>query len=303
MTEKLSNKIENPKVSIISVNYDEPEMTCQLLASIDKLKLTDIEIIIVDNGSPTKSPDIIKTKYPYVNLIISKENLGFAGGNNLGIKEAKGEYLFFVNNDVIINDQTIKNLLLTFNDHNKIGLASPKQYQYGKDKVLEYAGATNINYVTGRNKTIGHNQVDKGQFNLPKETFYCHGAAMMVPKKIIKDIGMIPEKYFLYYEEIEWCEIIRNKGYKIYYQPNAYIHHKVSGTVGQDSLLKTYYLARNRILFMRRNKSIFPFILFFMIISFPSRIFSYVFSNKFKHLKYYLLGVLWNFGLKTNPKF
>ncbi len=300
----LTNKeVKNPKVSIISVNYDEPEMTCQLLESIDNLKLSDIEIIIVDNASPTKSPEIIKTKFPHVNLIVSKENLGFAGGNNLAIKQAKGQYLFFVNNDAVLSENTIENLLVTFKNHKNIGVVSPKHYHFGEEKIINYAGATNINYVTGRNRIIGYNEIDKGQFDLPSETFYCHGAAMMVPKNIISDIGMIPENYFLYYEEIEWCEIIRKKGYKVFYQPNSLIHHKISGTIGQDSLLKVYYMTRNRIIFMKRNKSIFPFILFFMLISFPVRIFSYLLTNRYKHLKYFCLGVFWNFGLKIKPKF
>ena len=303
MIEITTNNIKAPKVSIISVNYDEPEMTCLMLESIEKLNLKDIEIIIVDNGSPNKSPDIIKNKFPHVNLIISEENLGFAGGNNLAIKIAKGEYLFFVNNDVILSENTIENLLKTFKNHKNIGVVSPKHYKYGNEKILDYAGTTNINFITGRNRAIGFNEIDKGQFNTPTETFFCHGAAMMVPKKIIKEIGMIPENYFLYYEEIEWCEIIRDKGYKIFYQPNSYIYHKISGTIGQDSLLKVYYMNRNRILFMKRNKSIFPFILFFMLFSFPKKVFSYTLSKKYKHLKYYFLGVFWNFGLKIKPKF
>ena len=183
---------------------------------------------------------------------------------------------------------------------------SPKFHVYDQPDILDYAGCTDVNNLSGRNRIIGQGTVDNGQYNIPQETSSCHGGGMMTTRDIVDKVGMIPEPYFLYYEEVEWCEIIKEAGYKVFYQPKALIRHRVSGTIGLDSTLKTYYLTRNRILFMRRNKPYyaqFIFFVFFFLFSVPKNTMAFMLKNNSKHIRYFYLALIWNIDVKTNPKF
>ena len=237
-----------PLVSIITINYNESDVTLDLLHSIRKLSYSNYEVIVVDNASPNDNPDRIKENFPEVNLIKSQENLGFAGGNNLGVKQAKGEYLLFINNDTIVPTDFIQPLVETLQNDDKIGMVSPKIKFHWDPTLIQYAGYTPMNKWTIRNNSIGYHQKDNGDFDEPKETQSIHGAAMMVPKSVVEEVGMMTEIYFLYYEEHDWAEMVKRAGFKIFYQPKSYILHKESISTGKFSPLKTYYISRNRIL-------------------------------------------------------
>lgn len=297
---------KRPFVSIITINYNAIDATLDLLDSLTMISYPSLEIIVIDNASKESPKDILFKKYPEVKLILSDVNLGFAGGNNLGINAAKGEYLLFINNDAVLTEGCIENLLFTFEERPDAGIVSPKFHFFNYPGIIEYAGYSEMNSFTGRNKTIGSGLKDEGQYEELKETHYCHGGGMMVPKKIVELVGPIPEEYFLYYEEFDWCVKIKKAGFKVYYQPKALVRHKVSISIGKDSTLKTYYLTRNRILFMRRNKSVVAyliFLLFLFCITVPKNTINFLMKRKFNHLKVFFAGVLWNFGLKKKIKF
>ena len=210
---------------------------------------------MIDNASAQDEATIIKERFPQVKVIRSKENLGFAGGNNLGIKAAQGKYLFFINNDTILKPQTsdLRPLITRLESSPKIGMVCPKiKFSWGANPI-QFAGYTPLSPITMRNKAIGCGEVDHGQFDTPHPTPYAHGAAMMVKREAIEKAGMMPECYFLYYEELDWSLMIRRAGYTIWYEPACTIYHKESQATGQDSPLRTYYLTRNRLLFVRRN--------------------------------------------------
>ena len=293
----------SPLVSIISVNYDQPEVTCEMLASLRNLTYKNLEIIVVDNGSPRFDPQVIKAKYPEIQLIKSKKNLGFAGGNNLAIKEASGKYLFFLNNDTEVKTDCIEPLVSLFENNSTAGIASPKIIFFESDNTIQYAGSTEINPWTGRNKGIGSMEKDMGQFDISSRTDLAHGAAMMVPKAVIDEVGLMPEVYFLYYEELDWCEMIKRQGYTCHYVGKSSIYHKESVSVGKSSLLKTYYINRNRLLFIRRN--FFGFqkwssYFVFLALAIPKRSLSHALNGEWKHCGALWKGVLWN--VKSPPE-
>ena len=241
-------------VSIITINYNGLKDTCEL---IDSLPLEDksIEVIVVDNASKEDEATIIANRYPQVKVIRSEQNLGFAGGNNLGIKAAQGKYLFFINNDVILKPQTsdIRHLISRLETDDKIGAVCPKiRFAWG-DNPIQFAGYTPLSRYTMRNRSIGFGETDKGQYDTAHSTPYAHGAAMMVKREAIEKVGLMPECYFLYYEELDWSMMFMRAGYSIWYEPACTIYHKESQTTGQNSPLKTYYLTRNRLLFVKRN--------------------------------------------------
>lgn len=298
-----------PLVSLITVNYNQIEVTCELFDSLRELDYPNLEIILVDNGSKEDKTSVIATKYPEVKIIVSEENLGFAGGNNLAVDVAKGEYLFFINNDTEIPLNTIPTLLKAFDTIPNLGMVSPKLLywpdQKGVDEVIQYVGATPVSNFTARNEIIGEMEPDKNQYTELKETPYAHGAAMMIPRTVIDEVGPMSEDFFLYYEELDWCERIRKGGYKIYVEPNAYVYHKESISVGKMSTLKTYYLTRNRIFFVRRNRSafnIFMFSMFLIFVTVPKNVLMYLIRGDFDHVKAFLKGVWWNVGSPTSTK-
>ena len=246
--------------SIITINYNGIKDTCEL---IDSITFTDdIEVIVVDNASKEDEASIIESRYPQVKVIRSEQNLGFAGGNNLGFQASHGKYLLFINNDTILPckkvDVRCKALLQPLIDRlessPKIGMICPKIKFAWDNNPIQFAGYTPLSTITMRNKSIGFGEEDKGQYDIAHPTPYAHGAAMLVKREAIDKVGLMPECYFLYYEELDWSKMFTRAGYEIWYEPACTIFHKESQSTGQESPLKTYYLTRNRLLFVKRNK-------------------------------------------------
>lgn len=284
-----------PLVSIVTVNYRQAEVTCDLLRSIAKLSYPRLETFVVDNGSVEDCTAKFKSALPSVQVVVSEANLGFAGGNNLAIRQAKGDFVFLVNNDTVLSDGLLEALVARCQQPG-VGVASPKIKYYDTPDIIQYAGFTAVNPLTGRNQAIGQGAVDRGQHDQPKEMPYAHGAAMMLRREVIERVGLMPDHFFLYYEELDWCEQIRRAGFQIWYEPATSILHKESISTGKASPLKTKYLTRNRILFMRRNFSGLKsgaFLLFFCTVSFPVHSIKLLLQGNIKNLKALASGT-WN---------
>lgn len=291
------------KVSIISVNYKEYEASRRFLKACFNQTHKELELILVDNESDPEAFSLLQKDFPEVKLIADEKNKGFAGGNNLGIQQAKGDYLFFLNNDTVPPPELVENMLKGFQAYQDAGGISPKILYLQDKKRIQYAGYTEIHPFTGRNQTIGKEELDQGQHDKARETAYLHGAACMLKREIIEEVGMMPEMYFLYYEELDWSVAIRNAGYKLYYFPEAAVYHHASLSTGQDSPLKTYYYYRNRVLFMRRNVKGLPlgiFLLYFFLILSPLKLLGFFLKGKNLHAKSFLKAITWHLsGKKT----
>lgn len=293
----MSSPKKIPLVSIVTINYNQLTHTVELLNSLKNVDYPNIEVIVVDNNSKEDPTQTLHSKSPSTLLVKSEVNLGFAGGNNLGLKKAKGDYILLLNNDTEVKPDAISILVKFFETKAKAGICCPLILFHNSGETIQYAGSTSINALTGRNSRIGFKEKDRGQFKQPYETSFAHGAAMMIKKSVIDQVGPMPELYFLYYEELDWCEKIKNNGYEIYVVPESKIYHKESMSTGKDSTLKTYYLTRNRLLFMRRNTRGIPkliFILFFVLIAIPKQFLKFVLRGKFSHAKELIKALLWN---------
>lgn len=285
-----------PLVSLITINYNTTKDTLEFLESATKLTYPNIEIIVVDNASRERPGELLIDKFPQIKFIQSEENLGFAGGNNLGVMASNGEYIFFLNNDTVLFPDFLQPIVEFMETHPDAGMASPKVL-YPDNQTIQYAGANGINAFTGRGSRIGLFEKDNGQYDSCYKTDLGHGAALIVPRKIIDEVGLMPELYFLYYEEHDWCEMVKRAGYNMYYIGNSKILHKESVSTGNESPLKTYYLTRNRLIFMRRNFKGMPLltgIIFFFLISIPKNTLYYALKNQFHLLKAFFRGVTWN---------
>lgn len=208
----------------------------------------------MDNGSARDEAALLRERYPDIDVLRSERNLGFAGGNNLGFSAATGDLLLLLNNDTEVEDDTLHYLCETLRDNPEIGAVCPKIRFFAPPRHIQFAGYTPLTRITLRNALVGFGQTDDGRFDTPHDTPYAHGAAMMVRRETVEKAGPMPEEYFLYYEELDWSERIREAGYRIVYDPRATVFHKESATTGRQSPLRSYYLTRNRLLFARRNR-------------------------------------------------
>lgn len=286
-----------PLVSIVAVNYDHPEVTCDFIDSLHKITYPNIEVIIVDNKSPNDNPAIIKEKYPNIILYESHINWGFAGGNNQGIMRAKGDYVLLLNNDTIVDPYFLEFLVEKLENNPKIGAVSPKIRFYYDPDIIQYAGFYPINRYTVRNAAVGYREKDTGQYDNDYQTAYAHGAAMMVPMRVIKEIGLMSYIFFLYYEEADWSYRIKKAGYQIWYVGSSLVYHKESVSTGKLSIMKTYYLNRNRLVFMRRNiwgKDFYLGILYQILVAIPKNILVLLLKFELGRVHAYLRALSWH---------
>lgn len=300
-----------PLVSIVSVNYDHPEVTCDLLESLNKITYPNFEVIIVDNKSPHDDPSIIQQRYPNVIFYASQVNWGFAGGNNQGIMRARGEYVLLLNNDTIVDKGFLEPLVEKMQSDPLIGAVSPKIRFYYDPEIIQYAGYLPLNKYTVRNTAIGYKEKDRGQWDTDRETAYGHGAAMMIPMEVIRKIGLMSYIFFLYYEEADWSFRIKRAGYTIWYVHNSVVFHKESVSTGKLSAQKMYYLNRNRLVFMRRNIFGINFLvgIFYQIcFSIPKNALKFLFTGKISLFYAYCRALGWhlrnlfNMDIHNNPE-
>jgi GT2 family glycosyltransferase len=301
MKKKLEIMETQPLVSIITINYKQSAVTNQLLTSLAYLTWKNVEVVVVDNNSGDDCWHI-KPSLAGATLVTSSKNLGFAGGNNLGISKAKGDYILLLNNDTVVEPGLLEPLVAWFEQHPDAGAVSPKIRYFHQPDTIQYAGFTTLNPFTLRMHGIGCGHKDLNQHDQPRRTHFAHGCAMMVSRAALETVGPMNEEYFLYYEEHDWSARIKKAGFNIYYVPGPVVYHKESVSVKKNSTLQTYFLNRNRILFMRRNLGPFYRIcasLYLALVSFPWQVVTLLAKKDTTHLHAYLDAITWNITNKT----
>ncbi|MBO0933263.1 glycosyltransferase family 2 protein [Fibrella aquatilis] len=298
---------QTPLISIITINYNQADVTHDFLQSAKLLTYPNYEIILVDNASTI--PFVLPAEaaqggafWERVRVVRSEVNLGFTGGNNLGMAQAGGDYFFIVNNDTELTASLLDELLKPFALSPLIGVVCPKIKFFDMPNTVQFAGYGPMNMLTGTAHLVGFNQPDGVQYNRPGPTHFAHGCAMLVSRAVVAKVGRFAERFFLYYEELDWSQRIKDAGYVIHYQPTANILHKESVSVGRQSTLRTYYMTRNRILFIRRHGSWaqrLGFFAFFGVAVLPKHVASYLLAGQVPHARAFLRGLLWNLRSST----
>jgi len=265
------------KVSLVIINWNRPKDTLECLKSVEKSNIDrfKLQIITVDNNSSDNSVELIIKELTRIKkrsgitseIIVNDKNLGFAEGNNVGMRHAVNhgaDYVLLLNNDTVVDKNLIKNLLQAAKKYPHAGAISPKIYfakgfefhkkRYAakeKGKVIWYAGGDfDWGNVYGTNH--GVDKVDKGQFEKSKETDFATGACVLFPTKALKEVGYLNANYFMYFEDVQLSLRMKNRGWRIMYAPKAFLWHKVSQSSKIGSNLNDYYLTRNRLIFGMR---------------------------------------------------
>ncbi|MCF8235990.1 MAG: glycosyltransferase family 2 protein [Bacteroidales bacterium] len=299
------NSDKRPLVSIITINFNQPEVTQALLDSLGKITYPNLEVVVVDNASHQNPADFIHKNYPEVKFIRSDQNLGFAGGNNLGIRASKGKYLMMLNNDTEVDPGFLEPLVEKMEQDPKVGMVGSKVRFYDMPDTIQFAGATPMSRFTATSHFIGFNTIDHGQYDYPKVTPFASGAAMMTSREVCKKVGLMADFFFLYYEELDWQERIREAGFEIWYIPESLVYHKESVSVGRESALQAYWKNRNRLLLIRRNFSKMDVVISFLYITFistPYNFGKYILKGRLRLLKVHFIALGWHYYNMFNHK-
>jgi len=256
------------KIYISLLDYNGKKNTLECLRSLDKIDIaeTQTSILVIDNAS--KDPILeeeLQTKNIPTKLITNKENLGFAGGHNVGMKyafENNADYILLLNNDTEVDPKFMTELLKVAEADSNIAAVGSKIYfakghEFHKSRYKEselgrifwYAGGlTDWDNVYGVHR--GVDEVDAGQYNKDEETDFASGCSILLRVGTLKEVGLFDDRYFLYYEDGDLQERIKRAGYKIYYAPKSVIWHiNAASSGGSGSPLQDYYISRNRMLF------------------------------------------------------
>jgi len=235
------------KVFVIILNFKVKELALRCIESVKKSTYKNTEIILVDNDSDDGIEEDVK-KFD-IDFIQTGKNMGYSGGNNAGIKKALksgADYIFILNPDTVVDKDCIRHLVDGAEKY-KAGIVGSKIYFNGSKKIWYAGGIFDKENVIGSHR--GVDEMDRRKYDIPEETDFVTGAAMMVKRELFDKIGLLDERYFLYYEDADFCERAKRAGFKVFYIPDAVVNHENAASSGLGSPLQDYYITRNRMLY------------------------------------------------------
>jgi GT2 family glycosyltransferase len=262
-----SSAAETPLICIVVLNWNGCEDTLECLRSLEGLNYARYKVLVVDNGSSDQSVASIRATFPNVDLLQTGQNLGFSGGNNAGIKQALefgADFVLLLNNDTVVDPNLLNAFAAAAKQYPDAGALSGKIYYYDDPSRIWYAGAK-WDEAALRFLQLGEGQADDGSiFAHASETDYACGCAFFVSARRLREIGLLDDDYFLFYEETDWCYRARKAGFPSVFVPDAKLWHKVSVSFGGErSPLALYFITRNRLLWASRHAGTLTFLALF----------------------------------------
>jgi len=258
------NVIETPhrpeRIIVVILNWNGRDDTLACLESLRAVKYPNWEVLVVDNGSEDDSVEAIRKSYPDVSVIETGNNLGYAGGNNLGIRaalERGAEYILVLNNDTTVAPDLLLAFAETAREHPDAAVLGAKIYLFEDPQRLWYAGAR-WKVKGAEFEQIGYRMLDNGEdFVRVCDTEYASGCAMLLRASAVRAVGLLDEKFFLLFEEADWCFRAKAAGFRCLFVPAAKVWHRVSSSFGgRTSVIYEYFLFRNRLLWADRHLSL-----------------------------------------------
>jgi len=234
---------DKPLVSVIILNWNGEKYLKDCFVSLENQTYPNLEILLADNGSEDNSIRFIKENFPWVKIIENKKNLGFAEGNNRGIKIAKGKYIFILNNDTKTDKNCLEKLIEIAEKDNRIGMCAPKIVSFKNPQIIDSLGI-NI-YFDGMSRGRKRTKIDKGQYNQIEEILLPSACAALYRKRMLDEIGLFDKDFFAYCEDTDLGLRGRLAGGKAFLIPSAIVSHHYSGTVGKYSDFKAFLVERN----------------------------------------------------------
>jgi GT2 family glycosyltransferase len=245
-----------PTITALILNTNRCEDTLECIASLEGNAYKNLTVIVLDNHSTDGSVELIRSIFPWVRVIELQENLGYAGNNNVGIQAAvneKADWVFVLNEDTILAPDCLSKLVEVGESDPGIGIVGPMVYHYNEPEVIQSAGGMLGPYWLSLH--LSKDQRDQGQYCDPHAVEWISGCAILVRREVIEQVGMIDDRFFIYWEETEWCLRAGRAGWRIVHVPMAKIWHK---GVQRDFLPKPsffYYATRNRFLMLAKHRA------------------------------------------------
>jgi len=222
-------------VAVVVLNWNGRELTLDCIRSLLEIPTPGVEIILVDNASSDGTVDAVSAEFGgRVTLIVNDDNLGFAGGNNVGIRhalEGGAEFVLLLNNDTVVDPGLVDHLLRPFSGAPGVGVTGPKIYYYTPADQIWFAGGQ-VYLARGTTRHIGIRETDHGQFDDEREVDYITGCALMARREVFETSGLLDPSYVAYYEDVDFCMRARRAGYRILYAPGGKVWHKISASTG-----------------------------------------------------------------------
>lgn len=245
---------KNPAITCIVLNWNGHQDTLACLESLRAVSYPGFSVLVVDNGSTDGSVAAIREAFPGVELIETGENLGFAAGNNVGLRHALdrgADYALLLNNDTVVDPDFAGQLVAAVQADGGIGIAGPTIYYHSLPDVVWSVGGA-IDWRRGWTWMVGLDEQDSGQFgSAPRAVDFVTGCALLISRPALQAAGLLDERFFMYYEEVEWCVRVARAGFSIRHVPTARVWHKIAPQAQAASPFVHYYMTRNRLLFLQ----------------------------------------------------
>lgn len=237
------------KTAVVILNFNGEKFLGEFLPVV--IQYTgNAKIVVADNASTDLSVDVVKQKFPTVELIQLSNNYGFCGGYNRALKQVEAEYYVLLNSDVEVTPGWLEPLTALLDKNPDIAAVQPKILAYNDKSKFEYAGAAggfidSLGYPFCRGRVFDETEKDSGQYNDTREVFWATGACLVIRSKIYHELKGLDEDFFAHMEEIDLCWKIQRAGHKVFYCGTSAVYHVGAGTLSKSNPRKTYYNFRN----------------------------------------------------------
>lgn len=292
---KLNPLFNQRRISIIILNWNGYDDTVECLNSLSELSEYNVHTIVVDNGSSGDSYLLLNKNFPNIKIFRSEINLGFSGGNNLGIQQAlnnEADYILLLNNDTVVDKDFISPLLDIFERDKNAGIVSPKINYYSKPDLVWSAGGK-ISKIRGSGFAVGNIKSNTISQTI-KEVSFVSGCCMLIKKEVFDKVGLLDDDFFLYLEDTDFCIRVEEAGYKIYVANNSVIYHKVSrSTIKLEKPLSLYYTTRNRLFLVKKYfRQYLPITFVYIIVTMFIKSLYWIIIGKRKNVKAVVYAII-----------
>lgn len=300
MSAGFSEMPDYPSVYVIILNWNGKACVLECVESMLRQDYPNYEVVVVDNASRDGSQEAIRAQYPQVRLIENSDNLGFAGGNNVGLRYALSDgadYTIIINNDTTVDPKMVSTLMSEAAKHGA-DMAGPMMYFYpprGEGKELIWYAGGIINYFQGKTAHRGIREIDKGQYAGTAETDYITGCCILTSRRLLIEVGLLDTGYKpMYAEDADWSARAHAAGFKLVFVPDAKLWHKVSASSGGGlTPFKVYYKTRNNLKFFRRFARPYHWLTipFFVVMGGLAFVVKNALSGNFKDVRTFVKGI------------